>query len=273
METIFENIGFKISCEDDVYKLADYVLSSGKVLPLKDGAYSFWTDESGAQIWLRLAHDHEKKTTQLLNIDPHYQGLSPLRLRVREELEGEGDDFLDGKYLLETLDGSQFFAVRIMGVKALRDFKVGGEYDFQLTMIPHGIKFFESENAYRTYYNDEKTVLGALFPRGVYSRRLGGDGLKREEILMTGYVGEVGYAELKHVHAASGGEQRLGNFWHLRCETLAGYIDIPSAAEPDMFEHVKRCMEGGEAVVSVFGTLSALVVVRAPDKEKTSEDV
>lgn len=272
METIFENIGFKIRCEDDVYTLADYVLSNGKILPLADGAYSFWTDESGAEIWLRLALDHEKKSTRLLNIDPHYHGDCVIKLRVREELIGEADDFLDGKYLLETLDGSQFFAARVMGVKALREFKVGGEYNFQLSMIPHGIKFFESENAYRTYYNDEKTVLGALFPRGVYSQRLGGEGLKREEVLMTGYVGEVGYAELKHVHAASG-EERLGNFWQLKCETLMGYIDIPAAAEQDMFEHVKRCMEGGEAVVSVFGTLSALVVVRAPDAEKTSEDV
>jgi len=263
MQTIFENIGIKITCEDEVYKLADYVISTGKVIPLKEGAYAFWTDESGAEVWLRLAHDHENKRTELLNIDPHFHGNCVQKLCVREELHGEQDDFLDGKVLLESLDGSQFFAARIMGRHALKEFKVGGEYYFQLGFIPHGIKFFESENAYRTYYNDEKTVLGALFPRGVYSRRLGSDdlSLKREEILMTGLVCRIGYAELKHMHAASVGDELRGRYWQMRAETLVGSIDLACEADEDMFEHVKHCMEGGEPVASVFGTVGALVVV------------
>lgn len=260
MQTIFENLGFRIGGEADVYKLADFVLNSGRILPGKDGAYAFWTDPSGAEVWLRLAHDHEKKRSELLNIDPHYHGGTVWRLRVREELAGEADDFMDGKFILETLDGSHFFAARIMGLRALRDFKVGGEYYFQLSMIPHGIRYFESEEAYRTYYNDEKTVLGAMFPRGVISRRVGGEGIKREEILMTGMVCHVSHAEVKNIEAADG-ESKRGWYWLMKAETMLGTIDIPAAAEEETVEHARRCLEAEDPVISVFGTIGALVVL------------
>lgn len=266
METIFENIGFKITCESDVYRMADYVLNAGKLFPVKDGAYAFWTDESGAEVWLRLGHDHENKTSQLLNIDPHFHGGSSVwDLRMREELSGERDDILDGKFILESLDESRFFAVRIMGVKALRELKVGGEYTFQVAMIPHGVKFFESEDAYRSYYSDEKTVFGEFFPRGVYSRRLGGEEIKREEILLTGLVGNVVSAQLKDIKAAQG-ENKLGWFWHVRVETAFGTLDVPVAAEEDKLDYMRHCFEGGQAVVSLFGTMGALIV-RRTEKE------
>lgn len=271
METIFENIGFKIKCEEDVYRLADYVLNSGKILPHDNGAYAYWEDKSGAQVWLRLAHEHDKKRSTLLNIDPHFRAGTVWEMRVREKLEGEQDDFLDGKYLLETLDGDQFIAARVMGSEVLANMKPGSVHNFQLAMIPHGIKFFESEAAYREYYKDEKTVLGAIFPRGVYSRRLGGDEIRREEILMTGLVCRVGYAELRHIHEASQ-DKRMGNFWQLTCETLMGPIDVVSAAEEENFEHQRKCMEGGEPVISVFGTIGALAVVRKDNEQDKGKE-
>ena len=267
METIFENIGFKIKSEDDVYKLADYVLGAGKVLPLEDGAYSFWEDESGAQVWLRLKLDHEKKSTELMNIDPHFRGGNVWELRVSEKLEGEQDDFLDGKYLLETLDGSQFIAARVMGSQAIKDFAPGKIYNFQLAMIPHGIKFFESETSYREYYGDEKTVPGAIIPRGVYSRRLGGDEIRREEILLTSVLCNISHVELKHI-CATGEDNPMGSFWHLTGETMLGTLDIAAAAEEDLFDHQQYCLESGQAVVSVYGTIGALVVVRKEENQE-----
>ena len=265
MDTIFENIGFQIHGEADVYRLADFVLNSGQIFNVGEGAYAMWQDGSGAEIWVRIALDHEAKSSHLLNIDPHFHGDTVWRLHVQEELK-ERDDFLDGKFVLSSGDGKQFFPARIMGLQALREFHVGGDYHFMLAMIPHGVRLFPDEEAYRSYYKDERTVMGSFFPRGLYAKRLAAENGRREDVLLTRLVGRVLSGEPRQIQAA--GNERLGWFWHLRVETLMGPIDMPVAARMENPLPIEEYLANGGAVISTFGTIGALVVVRKKPEDE-----
>ena len=119
MATVFENIGFNIENEDGAYRLADFVLNSGSILPVENGAYAVWSDKSGAEVWERVALDHESKSVELLNIDPHFNGSTVWSLELSREFSAERDDMLDCKAFLKSPD-SESVLWEDMRRKALR---------------------------------------------------------------------------------------------------------------------------------------------------------
>ena len=261
MSTIFEHIGFHIHCEDDVYRLADFVLNAGKLLPVQDGAYAVWSDASGSEVWSRVGLDHETKQTTLLNIDPHYSGKNLWKLKVGQALTGEYDDALDGKYVLYTEDEKVFVTARTMGVRALKEFHEGGVYYFQMSMIPHAVRLFESEDAYRAYYNDSETVPGVLFPRGMYSRMVQnaveGEKTVREDILLTRLVAKIKSFQRREIRAEG---EVLGRFCHMELETQLGPLDVPVSLQKAEGFSLEAAEDSG-AYALVVGMLSGKVVM------------
>lgn len=248
MSTIFEHIGFHITGEDDVYRLADFVLNAGKIFLAKDGFYACYLNASGSEVWCRMALNHESKQTTLLNIDPHYNGNNIWKLKVGQAFSR--DDFLDGKFVLYTEDEKQFIIARVMGVSVLKDFMEGEVYHFQMAMIPHVIAFFENEDAYREEMGDRETILGVLFPQGMVSNMvvnaIDDEESQRTEILMTRLLCEIKSCEHQQMQLDG---RRFGGFYHLVADTQFGPIDIASS---------KPCEVGEIALVS--GCLSAKVI-------------
>ncbi|MBR5478883.1 MAG: hypothetical protein IKU84_01745 [Clostridia bacterium] len=246
MSTIFEHIGFQINSEEDVYRLADFTMNAGKILPLEDGFYACYINASGSEVWARMALDHEEERTTLLNIDPHYNGQNIWKLKVGQGLQG--DDFLDAKCVLYTEDEKQFLTSRIMGLFALNEFDFDKLYHFQIAMIPHTIEFFENEDEYREISGDEKTITGVLLPVGMYSNMVTveDDEKSREEVLMTRLFCKIISCE-RRVMELDG--EKFGGFYHLVAETQFGPLDIASS----------RGCEAGEFAL-VRGCLSAKVI-------------
>lgn len=259
MATIFEHIGFHLNNEEDVYRLADFVMNAGKIFLTQDGFYACYVNASGSEVWCRMALEHEERRTTLLNIDPHFNGDNIWKLKVGQALGG--DDFLDAKYVLYTADEKQFITARVMGILALPEFQEGKSYHFQVAMIPHSIEFFENEDEYRERSGDQETIPGVLFPYGMYANLMVSaieeDGENaRQEILLTRILCHIRSCERRQMELEG---DRFGGFYHLVAETPFGPLDIASA---------KGCEPGELALIT--GCLSAKVLNSARiEEEKT----
>ncbi len=257
MATVFENIGFNIQDEDGAYRLADFVLNSGSILPVENGAYAVWSDKSGAEVWERLALDHETKSVSLLNLDPHFNGRCVWHLEFAREFTAERDDMLDCKALLKLPDSEQSFCGRIMGSFAIPDFSPAGEYDFQVSMIPHSIAFFKDELEMRKALSDETTALGVLAPVGMYMRMLNSEDEQfQTDILMTRLAAEIVTGDVRFMIAD---KTPVGEFLHLVLNTHFGELDIAvSQNQYETKELTSLC--GGGMIAVVNGIISAKLV-------------
>ncbi|MBQ5777878.1 MAG: hypothetical protein IIV97_03560 [Oscillospiraceae bacterium] len=261
MGTVFENIGFNITCEDDVYRLSDFVLNSGSFLTVDDGAYAVFSDKCGAEIWERVALNHEEKSVSLLNLDPHFNGSTVWRLEYVREFSAERDDALDCKALLKKPDSDKAFCARIMGALAAKQLHSGEEFDFQVSLIPHSIAFFENELSMRKALSDETTALGTIAPVGMYSRMIAvDDAMTQTDILVSRIAAEVKTGDVRFMIA---GDRPIGEFLHITIDTDFGPLDVAVSQNYYETKELPRICEGGYTAV-VFGIISAKLI----NKEK-----
>lgn len=260
MATVFENIGFNITDENGAYRLADFVLNSGKILPVENGAYACWSDKSGAEIWERVRLNHEKKDVELLNIDPHFNGATAWKLEFAQEFLAERDDMLDCKAMLKETDSDKFICARVMGAQAIADFATGSEYEFQVSMIPHSIAFFKNEVEMRKALNDDTTALGAIAPVGMYARLLAGENedTMQTDILMTRIAAEIVCGDVRFMIAD---KTPVGEFLHLVLDTQMGQLDMAVSQNQYETKMLTRLCEGGMVAV-VNGIISAKLIKR-----------
>ena len=264
MPTVFENIGFDIKCEDDVFRLSDFVLNTGSILPAETGAYACWSDKSGAEIWERIGLDHESKSVSLLNIDPHFNGATVWRMEFAREFSAERDDILDCKAMLKKPGGEQFVCARVMGALAANDFSQGQEYDFQISMIPHSITFFENEDEMRSATGDDLTALGAFSPVGMYSRMIASDesDSHASDILLTRLSAQILTGSLRYIE--TDGTPR-GEFLHLCLNTLLGPLDI-AVGQCNYKPESLPLLIGGGGIALLQGIISAKLIKRGKSK-------
>lgn len=264
MATVFENIGFNIENEDGAYRLADFVLNSGSILPVENGAYAVWSDKSGAEVWERVALDHESKSVELLNIDPHFNGSTVWSLEFSREFSAERDDMLDCKAFLKNPDNESGICARVMGRYAVERLAMGKEYEFQVSMIPHSIAFFENEADMRNALSDESTVIGALTPVGVYMRMMQVEGEEcTTDILMTRTAAEIKGGDVRFMIAD---KTPVGEFLHLTLRTEMGELDVAVSQNNYETKNLPKLCEGGMVAV-VSGIISAKLIKR----EKTND--
>ncbi len=263
MATVFENIGFNIENEEGAYRLADFVLNSGRILPVENGAYAVWSDKSGAEVWERVALQHETKSVELLNIDPHFNGSTVWTLEFSQEFLAERDDMLDCKAFLKSTDSGKGICARVMGHLAAQSLAVGNEYDFQISMIPHSIAFFENEMNMRTALSDENTVLGALTPVGVYMRMMQiEEDESTTDILMTRTAAEITGGDVRFMIAD---KTPVGEFLHLTLKTDMGELDVAVSQNHYETKNLPKLCEGGMIAV-VSGIISAKLIKREQNK-------
>ncbi len=258
MATVFENIGFNITDEDGAYRLADFVLNSGSILPVDNGAYACWSDKSGAEIWERVSLNHETKSVELLNIDPHFNGRTVWHLEYIRDFSAERDDMLDCKAMLKKPDSDSVFCARIMGAAAIPDFSADREYDFQVSLIPHQIQFFDNELEMRKATNDDSTALGIIAPVGMYTRMLAGDELNpmQTDILLSRIAAEINTGDVRFMIAD---KTPVGEFLHIELNTQFGPLDVAVSQNYYETKMLPRLAEGG-AVAVVSGIISAKLV-------------
>ena len=235
------------------------MLNSGSILPTDNGAYAVWSDKSGAEIWERVALDHATKSVNLLNIDPHFNGSTVWRLELAREFSAERDDELDFKALLKKPDSDQSVCARIMGAYAIAELSNGEEYDFQVSMIPHSIAFFENEMEMRKALSDETTALGALAPVGMYMRMLQPEEENiQSDILITRTACEILTGDVRFMIAD---KTPVGEFLHLVLNTHFGELDIAVSQNQYETKNLPRLCEGGMIAV-VSGIISAKLIKR-----------
>ncbi len=259
MGTVFENIGFNITGEDDVYRLADFVLNSGSILPVDDGAYAVFSDKCGAEIWERVALDHENKSVSLLNLDPHFNGSTVWHLELVRDFSAERDDILDCKALLKAPDSDSSFCARIMGAKAAKQLQNGLEFDFQVSLIPHSISLFENELEMRKALSDETTALGVIAPVGMYTRMLStGEDMMQTDLLISRIVAEIKTGDVRFMIAE---DKPIGEFLHLVIDTVFGPLDV--AVSQNLYEtKTLPALCGGGHIAVVSGIISAKLINR-----------
>ncbi len=258
MATVFENIGFNITSEDDVYRLADLVLNSGKILPVDDGAYAVFSDKCGAEIWERVALDHNTKSVSLLNIDPHFNGNTVWRLELVRDFSAERDDFLDCKALLKKPDSDKSFCARIMGHLAAKNLTFDSEYDFQVSLIPHSIAFFENEIEMRKALSDDSSALGNIIPVGMYTRMLADEEMQQTDLLMSRISAEIISGDVRFMIAD---DTPVGEFLHLTIDTAFGPLDVAVSQNQYETQELPRLCEGGYIAV-INGIISAKLIKR-----------
>ncbi|MEG2857196.1 MAG: hypothetical protein RR994_01085, partial [Clostridia bacterium] len=184
--------------------------------------------------------------TELLNIDPHFNGANFWRLKVGQSLGG--DDFLDGKFVLHTEDETKFITSRVMGHLALKEFCDGARLLFQVAMVPSRIVFFDSEEAYREESGDCDTILGVLFAYGMYSRLIAveDEDCPQPDILTMRVLARVTSCEPRQMQLDG---ESFGGFYHLTLETQLGPLDVASRI---------KCEPNDIALVT--GAMSAKVI-------------
>jgi hypothetical protein len=87
------SIGFEAHSREDFEKLAEYAFNSGERIKTKKGIYSFSEFGQGIELWLQM-----NKNNEIIGLDPHYSGLSRIKVRITNEIISNSDSILDGSF-------------------------------------------------------------------------------------------------------------------------------------------------------------------------------
>lgn len=220
MPSHFSTIGIPITHDEEFWEIAQNVASQSEKREVKQGAYYYWHDASGAELWLQVNHENE-----LIGMNPHFGGQSQVRVGLTHRVNRPNESGLDG-----ALHG---------WADPEPDDPEGGLYPFvfdlpnlaehgrlnypslalvQIAAFTHELRLYDSVSAY-----DEEVTEGAKFasqsfiPAGLFSPEAERMEPPQSYAILTGHI--LKFDELEN------GLSRMKYLWCL-VETLGGTFDV-----------------------------------------------
>lgn len=90
----FSALGFSITSGEDLAALASQVADRADTINAREGQYLKWAPPSGEQLWLQVKHNGDA-----MGMNPHFQGLSVVRVAIEARIARDNHTPLDGTFL------------------------------------------------------------------------------------------------------------------------------------------------------------------------------
>lgn len=212
------NIGFCIESESEFFELAEKVYKIGQKIRVKNGSYVFYSDSSGAELWVQL-----DKNNSLIGMNPHFNGVSKRNVSITEEvkpletiLDGAFQCWADPTNQSEPESGYYPFVFDLPNSKAIKNIKFPFYTTIQLSAFTQEIEIFKNEdNFYSSQQDEPKFASQSFLPLGLFNNseenQSGAYGM---------FAGFIKECELKQNTLTK------NHFYHLLVDTLGGEVDV-----------------------------------------------
>ncbi|WP_459966891.1 hypothetical protein [Paenibacillus sp. JCM 10914] len=210
------SIGFEVYSQEDFERLAELVYTSGKRMITKKGIYSYLESGKGIELWLQM-----NKRNEIIGLNPHYSGLSRIRVGLTNELMNDSNSILDGTFHAwadpadETVESGSYPFVFDMPNRAnFGDIQVPQILNIQLTAFAHELSVYDDEDHYLESQESEmKFASESFIPSGLF----GNEETPSATAIFSGKVIDTSVVTNEHTGATF--------YWAL-VKTLGGEIDV-----------------------------------------------
>ncbi len=247
------SIGFEVHSREDFERLAKYVLTIGNRIKTKKGIYSFAQTGKGIELWLQL-----NKSNEVIGLNPHYSGLSRIKVGITNEIITDSNSILDGSFHAwadpkdESVEsGSYPFLFDMPNRANYGEVQVPQILYIQLTAFAHELSVYNDENEFnKSQDSDLKFATESFIPSGLF----GDEETPSATAIFTGIVVDTSIITNEHTGATFS--------WSL-VKTLGGEIDV--VADKELLS--KEIIPGG--IISGSFWLSAKFLDNPVIKEKS----
>jgi len=214
------NIGFNVSTQEEFQKLLEKAHKQSTTVKVKQGAYSIYSDKSGAELWIQFNNNNE-----CIGANPHFKGKSKMTVcltntieRVESELDGafhgwanptEKNNPDSGEYpfIFDSPDFRSF---------GLPEFPI--DMDIQLSAFAQELSVYDNEKEYEESQSSEyKFASQSFIPSGLFSPEEDKDSNPQALGILTGIIKEF---ERKR------NELTNEEYYWMLIDTLGGEVDL-----------------------------------------------
>lgn len=172
MASHFSTIGLAIDSEEALFDLAQQIGPEAEAIETPAGLYFRWQDESGAELWLQT----DTSGQNFLGVNPHFQGLSQVRVGLTERISGPDYTPLDGSFQAwaEPTDnpptsGTYPFIFDTPDFRTHDDDALPGIVTVQIAAFAYEVEFFAEEAAFHASQTGEvKFSTQSFIPIGLF---------------------------------------------------------------------------------------------------------
>ncbi|MGL6073798.1 MAG: hypothetical protein ACRC8S_06510 [Fimbriiglobus sp.] len=226
MASHFSSIGFPITTEQELIRLADAIGPLAVGIPCDEGTYFHWHDPSGAEVWLQQNRDDE-----FLGVNPHFAGNSRLAVRLVNRVKSQQHASMDGSFYAwldpeaaiegeatNDQQGLYPFVFDSPEFCRLAPLELPITIPMQICGVAIEVEVFADEASFMASQGDgPKFASRAFFPAGLFHPDGTETPLPEARVIMTGIV--------------LSGERRLNTytnapFYAVELETLGGSYDL-----------------------------------------------
>jgi len=218
----FSNIGFNVTTQEEFQQLLENAYKTSKQIKITEGAYSVFTDSSGAELFMQF-----NKKNELLGANPHFKGKSKRIVcltntveRPESELDGAFHCWAEPTEVNNPDSGAYPFVFDLPDFKTIDLIDFPKNFDIQLTAFPQELSIYDSEKEYdESQTSEPKWAIQSFVPSGLFSF---GEGEKDPNPPQaTGmFTGVIKHFERKR------NELTNEEFYWLLVDTLGGEVDV-----------------------------------------------
>jgi hypothetical protein len=215
------DIGFNVTTQEEFQQLLEKAYKSSNQIKIDEGAYSVFTDTSGAELFIQF-----NKKNELLGANPHYKGKSKRTVcltntveRLESELDGAFHCWADPMSENDPDSGAYPFVFDLPDFKTIGQIKFPRNFEIQLTAFAQELSIYDNEKEYNdSQTTDPKFATQSFIPSGLFSF---GEEKDPNPPQATGvFTGIIKQYERKR------NELTNEEFYWLLVDTLGGEVDI-----------------------------------------------
>lgn len=225
----FSNIGFSVATQEEFMQLLEKAHSVSNCIKVNEGAYSIYTDSSGAELYIQF-----NKKNECIGGNPHFKGKSKRTVcltniveRIDSELDGAFHCWADPTEKNNPESGAYPFIFDLPDFKTIGEIDLPKIFDIQLTAFAQELSVYGSE---KEYYDSQTTEMKfasqSFIPSGLFT-------LEKEKRNVSPQALGMFTGVIKQLERKQNGLTNE-NFYWLLVDTLGGEVDI--VADISFFE-------------------------------------
>lgn len=168
----FSNIGFNVTTQEEFQQFLEKAYERSKQIKINEGAYSVFTDTSGAELYIQF-----NKENEVLGGNPHFKGKSRRTVcltnsfnRPESELDGAFHCWADPSEENNPESGAYPFVFDLPDFKTIGKIDFPKIFDIQLIAFAQELSIYESEKEYDKIQSSElKFATQSFIPSGLFS--------------------------------------------------------------------------------------------------------
>ena len=220
------NIGFNVANEEDFENIAKQVYELGTSIESTKGTYIYYSDSSGAELWLQL-----NKNNEFCGLNPHFNGKSKRAVCITAEVKGVESELDGGLHawanpteVNDPESGMYPFIFDVPDFLTIGKLELPQSIDIQLSAFAQELECYSSEEEYdKNQLEEPKWASQSFMPSGLFSPDEGEDPSPPEAYgIFTGIIRE---------HEIKTNELTGSNYYWLLVDTLGGEIDVVADAK------------------------------------------